>query len=117
MQFDAEERQVEDIPCSGLPLNSHLPLKGITFEAAIGRVFDAARAQASSSAYLRGSFGELEQDATLHIERYGYIEDRIIFECGSLSPCTIRLGDGYIELIKPGVINEHIVRYLHVAAH
>ena len=84
-------------------------------EAAIGRVFDAARAQASSSAYLRGSFGELEQDATLHIERYGYIEDRIIFECGSLSPCTIRMGDGDLELIKPGVINEHIIRYLHVA--
>jgi hypothetical protein len=83
--------------------------------AAISRVFDRARAQTDSAAYLRGSFGELEQEATLHIERYGYIEDRIIYECGSLAPCTIRLGDGYIELIKPGVINEHIIRYNHVA--
>lgn len=77
-------------------------------------VFDNARSQVSSSAYLRGSFGLLQQKATLHIERYGYLEDRIIYECGSLAPCTIRLGEGYLELIKPGVINEHIVRYLHV---
>ena len=77
-------------------------------------MFDAARAQATSSAYLRGTFGELQQKATLHIERYGYLEDRIIFECGSLAPCTIRLAEGYLELIKPGMINEHIVRYQHV---
>ncbi len=82
--------------------------------AIIPRVFDAARAQTSSSAYLRGDFGQLRQKATLHIERYGYLEDRIIFECGALAPCTIRVGDGYLELIKPGVINEHIVRYWHV---
>jgi hypothetical protein len=77
-------------------------------------VFDTARAQTSSSAYLRGSFGLLEQKATLQIERYGYLEDRIIFECGALAPCTIRLGEGYLELIKPGVINEHIIRYRHI---
>ena len=82
--------------------------------ATIHNVFDAARAQVRNSAYLRGTFGELEQKATLHIERYGYLEDRIIFECGSLAPCTIRFGEGYLELIKPGVINEHIIRYNHV---
>lgn len=77
----------------------------------IHSVFGIARAQARSSAYLRGTFGELDEKATLQIERYGYLEDRIVFECGSLAPCTIRFGDGYIELIKPGMINEHIVRY------
>ena len=79
--------------------------------ATIDSVFDAARAQASGSAYLRGTFGELDEKATLHIERYGYLEDRVLFECGSLAPCTIRFSDGYIELIKPGMINEHIIRY------
>ncbi len=83
--------------------------------AAISRVFDTARAQTSTSAYLRNTFGELDENATLHIERYGYLEDRIIFECGSLAPCTIKLGDGYLELIKPGVINEHIIRYQYVS--
>jgi len=81
----------------------------------IPRVFDVGRAQTSTSAYLRGTFGELDEKATLHIERYGYLEDRIIFECGALAPCTVKLGDGYLELIKPGIINEHIIRYQHVA--
>jgi len=82
--------------------------------AVIPAVFDAARAQTASAAYLRGTFGLLQQKATLQIERYGYLEDRIVFECGALAPCTIRLGAGHLDLIKPGVINEHIVRYRHV---
>jgi hypothetical protein len=83
-------------------------------QATIPMVFDKARSQTDTSAYLRGTFGLLQEQATLHIERYGYLEDRILFECGSLAPCTIRLGEGYLELIKPGVINEHIVRYRHI---
>jgi hypothetical protein len=84
--------------------------------ATIVAVFDAARARTDSSSYLRGSFDLLEQKATLSIERYGYLEDRVLFECGSLAPCTIRMGEGYLDLIKPGMINEHIIRYLHIAA-
>jgi hypothetical protein len=80
----------------------------------INQVFDTARAQTTTSAYLRGTFAALEQEATLQIERYGYLEDRIVFECGSLAPCTIRLGDGYLDLIKPGMITEHIIRYRHI---
>jgi len=82
----------------------------------VTRVFDAARQQASSAALMKGKFDLLSEAATIQIERYGYLEDRIVFECGSLAPCTIRLGDGFIELIKPGVINEHIIRYNHVAS-
>ena len=82
---------------------------------AIARVFEAAKKQTSGSAYIKGTFGQLSEPATVHIERYGYLEDRLVFECGSLAPCTIRLGEGYLELIKPGVITEHIIRYNHVA--
>ena len=81
----------------------------------VTQVFDAARKQASSAALMKGKFDLLSEAATIQIERYGYLEDRIVFECGSLAPCTIKMGDGYLELIKPGVINEHIVRYNHVA--
>lgn len=83
--------------------------------AVITRVFDAARKQASRAALMKGKYELLSEAATIQIERYGYLEDRIVFECGSLAPCTIKLGDGFLELIKPGVINEHIVRYSHVA--
>lgn len=82
--------------------------------AVITRVFEAAKKQTSGSAYLKGEFGYLAEKATVHIERYGYLEDRIVFECGSLAPCTIKLADGSLELIKPGVITEHIIRYLHI---
>lgn len=80
----------------------------------ITEVFKNAKNQSSGSAYLRGEFGLLSQKATIQIEKFGYIEDRIIFECGSLSPCTIKLNDGYLDLIKPGMINEHIVKFNHV---
>lgn len=81
----------------------------------VTQVFDAARKRAMSAAYMKNKFELLSEPATIQIERYGYLEDRIVFECGSLSPCTIKLGEGYLELIKPGVINEHIIRYNHVA--
>jgi hypothetical protein len=81
----------------------------------VTQVFVAARKQTTSAALMKGEFGLLSEAATIQIERYGYLGDRIVFECGSLAPCTIRLGDGFLELIKPGVINEHIVRYNHVA--
>jgi hypothetical protein len=81
----------------------------------VTRVFEAARKQTGSAALMKGKFDLLSEAATIQIERYGYLEDRIVFECGSLAPCTIKMGDGFLELIKPGVINEHIIRYSHVA--
>ncbi len=80
----------------------------------ITQVFEQAKNQTSTSSYLRGKFGYLEQLATVQIERFGYLEDRLVFECGSLSPCTIKLYDDYLELYKPGMINEHIIKYNHV---
>jgi hypothetical protein len=63
---------------------------------------------------VRGTYGQLTEPATAEVEKYGYMEDRIIYECGSLAPCTIKLYDGYLELIKPGVINEHIIKFNHI---
>lgn len=80
----------------------------------ITKVFEEAKKKTAGSAYLRGTFGQLTENATVQIEKFGYLEDRLVFECGSLSPCTIKLYDDYLELIKPGVINEHIIKYNHV---
>ncbi|NND00378.1 MAG: hypothetical protein HKN85_09375, partial [Gammaproteobacteria bacterium] len=81
----------------------------------INRVFEEAKTQRTGSAYIKGKFAGLRESVTLQFERYGYLQDRIVFECGGLSPCTVKLIDDYLELIKPGVINEHIIRYEHVA--
>ncbi|MDH3379390.1 MAG: hypothetical protein OEQ39_20885 [Gammaproteobacteria bacterium] len=82
---------------------------------AITKVLERAKGQAVSSSYIRGKFGHLSELATAHVEKYGVAEDRIVFECGSLAPCTIKLGEDFLELIRPGVINEHIIKYNHVA--
>lgn len=80
----------------------------------VTQVFKEAKSRTSGSSYLKGKFGHLAEKATVHIERYGYLEDRIVFECGSLAPCTIKLADGSLDLVKPGVINEHIIRYIQI---
>jgi len=81
---------------------------------AIDKVFDEVKRLATTSAYLRGTFGQLDEPATAQVEKFGYIEDRLIFECNSLSPCSISLRDDYLDLIKPGIINEHIIKFNHV---
>ena len=94
----------------------HIPYPSATTVTpdAVEKVFEQIKKQTKTSAYVRGTYGQLTEPATAEVEKYGYVEDRIIYECGSLAPCTIKLYDGYLELIKPGVINEHIIKFNHV---
>lgn len=94
----------------------HVPYPSATTVTAdaIDKVFDQIKKQTTTRAYVRGTFGHLPEKATAQVEKYGYIEDKIIYECGSLAPCSIKLYDDYLELIKPGVINEHIIKFNHI---
>ncbi len=80
----------------------------------IDKALTEARKQTDSPAYIRDTFGHLQERAIATIEKFGYAEDRILFECNSVSPCSVELKDGFLELIKPGMINEHIIKYNHV---
>ena len=95
-------------------LHIPLPYASTVDEAIIPDIFKSIRKQINSSAFVRDTFGYLEEKATVQFERFGYMQDKIIFECGSLSPCTIKPADGYLELIKPGMLNEHIIKYNHI---
>ncbi len=95
-------------------LHIPLPYASTVDEAVIPNIFKNIRKQINSSAFVRDTFGYLEEKATVQFERFGYMQDKIIFECGSLSPCTIKPADGYLELIKPGMLNEHIIKYNHI---
>mgnify|MGYP001818948907 CR=1 FL=1 len=75
---------------------------------------EQVKKQTAAAAYLKGEFGRLEKSSIASVERFGYLEDRLVFECNSLAPCTIKLNDGFLEMIKPGVINEHIIKFDHV---
>ncbi len=80
----------------------------------ITRAMEEAKKQTSSAAYIRSKFGQLPDLAIATIEKYGYAKDAIMFECNSLAPCTINLKNEYLELIKPGMINDHIIKYKHI---
>ena len=95
-------------------LHIPLPYASTVDETVIPEIFKKIRKQLSSSAFVRDTFDYLDEKATVQFERFGYMQDKIIFECGSLAPCTIKPADGYLELIKPGMINEHIIKYNHI---
>ena len=97
-------------------LHIPLPYAASVDEAIIPKIFEKIGKQLSSSSFVRDTFGYLDEKATVQFERFGYMQDKIIFECGSLSPCSIIPADGYLELIKPGMINEHIIKYNHIVA-
>ncbi len=95
-------------------LHIPLPYASTVDPSIIPKVFTNIRKQINSSAFVRSKFGYLDEQSTVQFERFGYMQDKIIFECGSLAPCSIKPADGYLELIKPGMINEHIIRYNHI---
>ncbi len=97
-------------------LHIPLPYASTVDETVIPKIFEKIRKQLNTSAFVRDTFGYLDEKATVQFERFGYMQDKIIFECGSLSPCSIKPADGYLELIKPGMLNEHIIKYDHIVA-
>lgn len=97
-------------------LHIPLPYGSSVDPAIIPKVFENIRKQINSSAFIRDDFGYLKEKSTVQFERFGYMQDKIIFECGSLAPCSIKPADGYLELVKPGMINEHIIKYDHIVA-
>jgi len=97
-------------------LHIPLPYASSVDEAVLPKIFEKIHKMLSTSAFIRDDFGYLKEKATVQFERFGYIQEKLIFECGSLAPCSIIPADGYLELVKPGMINEHIIKYNHVVA-
>ena len=77
----------------------------------IDRILRGLAGSDENAAYIRSRFGHLEQDAVVAIEPYRLIQDEIVFECSALAPCRLRIREDHLEMIRPGIINEHIVRY------
>jgi hypothetical protein len=97
-------------------LHIPLPYASTIDETIIPEIFKKIRKRLHSSSFLRDTFGLLDEKATVQFERFGYMQEKLIFECGSLAPCSIIPADGYLELVKPGMINEHIIKYNHIVS-
>jgi hypothetical protein len=80
----------------------------------INKALKKVNRESESGSFTRSTFDILEEAATVHVEKYEIVEGQIQFQCGSISPCAIRLYSKYLELIKSGIINEHIIKFDHV---
>jgi len=82
----------------------------------IDEVFSKVVRESESGSFTRSKFDILDEAATVHVEKYEIVEGQIQFQCGSLNPCAIRLynDDDYLELVKSGIINEHIIKFDHI---
>lgn len=80
----------------------------------INGVFTEAKRQITTPSYTRNTFGVLREAATIHMEQSEIIEGQTQFKCGSVNPCALRFGKDYVELVKSGIINEHLVKFNHI---
>jgi hypothetical protein len=82
----------------------------------IDAVLEKVMRQSETGSFTRSKFDVLDEAATVHVEKYEIVEGQIQFQCGSLNPCAIRLYDdeNYLELVKSGIINEHIIKFDHI---
>ena len=80
----------------------------------IGKVLNKVELQSESGSFTRSKFGILDEAATAHVEKYEIVEGQLQFQCGSINPCAVRFYDNYLELVKSGIINEHIIKFDHI---
>ncbi|MCW8831503.1 MAG: hypothetical protein OQK32_08310 [Gammaproteobacteria bacterium] len=82
----------------------------------IDQVFAKVKRESETGSFTRSKYDLLDEAATAHVEKYEIVEGQIQFQCGSLNPCAIRRynEDNYIELVKSGIINEHIIKFDHI---
>ena len=80
----------------------------------IDKAFKNVKRVSETGSFTRDTFGVLKEAATVHVEKYEMVEGQLQFQCGSLNPCAVRFYDDYIELVKSGIINEHIIKFDHI---
>ena len=80
----------------------------------VDEVFKNVTHRSETGSFTRDTFGVLEESATIHIEKYEMIKGQLQFQCGSINPCAVRFYDDFIELVKSGIINEHLIKFDHI---
>lgn len=80
----------------------------------INKVFEKVERKSESGSFTRSTYDLLDEAATVHVEKYNVVEDQFQFRCGSISPCAVRFYKTYLELVKNGIINEHIIKFDHI---
>ena len=63
---------------------------------------------------MKSTFGLLDEVATANVEHYQLVNGRVLFNCGNGGTCATRFIDGNVQIVKQGILGEHIIEYLHV---
>lgn len=80
----------------------------------VHQVFAEVRSLVNGSAFVKNKFGLLDEAATANVEPYLIQNGRALFACGSSGTCAANFIDGNIQIIKQGILGEHIIEYVHV---
>ncbi len=83
--------------------------------ATLHQAFRNIKRQARSKSYIKSTFGILKEKATAHIETYQMLDDSTaMFECDGTAPCRVKFNGDYMEMIKAGMINNHIIGFTRI---
>lgn len=78
---------------------------------AISSVFEEVSKKTVGDAFIRGKFGEMDENVIANIGTVKTGSDVILFDCESSSPCKIIFMDNSLQLIKKGILADHILDY------
>lgn len=77
-------------------------------------VFEEIWRQAKSNSFIRSKFGLLDEPAIVHLETWRMEGDTFLFDCGGRMPCVVEFSDQSMNMIKKGIIGEHIIKFNRV---
>ncbi len=79
----------------------------------VGKVFENTKRE--TPAYIKGKFDVLQENAIVHTERFDWTgKNEVRFECDGMAPCRARFEGETMDLIKAGIISNHIIRFRRV---
>lgn len=81
----------------------------------INLAFDAAAKKTAGSAYIRDKFGIMDEPIVAHLDFFRWVDEQVMYDCGKSKPCRVLFGDGFMTVIKPGIVLEHKIRYERVS--
>ncbi len=80
----------------------------------IKKVFKVVNRETTGSAYIRDTFGLLEKPVVAHLDVIRRVEGQIMFDCGDSTPCTIEFPNDAMQVVKRGVVKDHVIKYEHI---
>jgi len=88
--------------------------KTVTPEA-IREVFQVVNKQSAGSAYIKDTFGVLDEKIIAHIDVFRRIDGEIMFDCGFSAPCKIVFDKDVFKVLKKGIVKDHVTQYNYVS--